>query len=56
MFEYVSYFFLLPLFPYAVSVESTGILPPDMLVSEAINVLLAKCQKFINELDSTDME
>lgn len=39
-----------------VSVESTGILPPDMLVSEAINVLLAKCQRFINELDATDME
>ncbi|XP_062375973.1 DNA-directed RNA polymerases I and III subunit RPAC1 [Sardina pilchardus] len=38
------------------SVESTGILPPDVLVSEAINVLLAKCQRFINELDSTDME
>ncbi|KAL2082966.1 hypothetical protein ACEWY4_020739 [Coilia grayii] len=38
------------------SVESTGILPPDMLVSEAINVLLAKCQRFINELDSTDMD
>ncbi|XP_063047081.1 DNA-directed RNA polymerases I and III subunit RPAC1 [Engraulis encrasicolus] len=38
------------------SVESTGILPPDMLVSEAINVLLAKCQRFINELDATDME
>ncbi|XP_066535874.1 DNA-directed RNA polymerases I and III subunit RPAC1 [Hoplias malabaricus] len=38
------------------SVESTGILPPDVLVSEAINVLIAKCQKFITELDSTDME
>ncbi|KAG5266644.1 hypothetical protein AALO_G00234540 [Alosa alosa] len=38
------------------SVESTGILPPDVLVSESMNVLLAKCQRFINELDSTDME
>ncbi|XP_031435300.1 DNA-directed RNA polymerases I and III subunit RPAC1 [Clupea harengus] len=38
------------------SVESTGILPPDVLVSEAINVLLAKSQRFINELDSTGME
>uniref|UniRef100_A0A3B4BQL6 DNA-directed RNA polymerases I and III subunit RPAC1 n=1 Tax=Pygocentrus nattereri TaxID=42514 RepID=A0A3B4BQL6_PYGNA len=38
------------------SVESTGILPPDVLVSEAINVLIAKCQKFLNEIDSTEME
>ncbi|KAF7710415.1 DNA-directed RNA polymerases I and III subunit RPAC1 isoform X1 [Silurus meridionalis] len=39
------------------SVESTGILPPDVLVSEAINVLTAKCQRFLSELDSvTEME
>ncbi|XP_028844427.1 DNA-directed RNA polymerases I and III subunit RPAC1 [Denticeps clupeoides] len=38
------------------SVESTGILPPDVLVTEAISVLVAKCQKFLNELDSTEME
>lgn len=41
----------------SVSVESTGILPPDVLVTEAINVLIAKCQKFLTELDSvTEME
>ncbi|KAI1894409.1 hypothetical protein AGOR_G00115510 [Albula goreensis] len=38
------------------SVESTGILAPDVLVSEAIKVLMAKCQKFLNELDSVEME
>lgn len=40
----------------SVSVESTGILPPQVLVSEAINVLIAKCQKFLTALDATDME
>ncbi|XP_030011766.1 DNA-directed RNA polymerases I and III subunit RPAC1 [Sphaeramia orbicularis] len=38
------------------TVESTGILPPEILVSEAIKVLMAKCQRFLNELDSTDTE
>ncbi|XP_049457199.1 DNA-directed RNA polymerases I and III subunit RPAC1 isoform X1 [Epinephelus fuscoguttatus] len=38
------------------TVESTGILPPDVLVTEAVKVLMAKCQRFLNELDSTDME
>lgn len=38
------------------TVESTGILPPDVLVTEAIKVLMAKCQRFLNELDNTDME
>lgn len=40
----------------AVSVESTGILPPDVLVSEAIKILMGKCQRFLNELDSVPME
>lgn len=40
----------------AVSVESTGILPPDVLVSEAIKILMGKCQRFLNELDSVSME
>lgn len=40
----------------SVSVESTGILPPEVLVSEAINVLIAKCQKFLTALDTTNME
>ncbi|XP_058507534.1 DNA-directed RNA polymerases I and III subunit RPAC1 [Solea solea] len=38
------------------TVESTGILPPDVLVTEAIKVLMSKCQRFLSELDSTDME
>ncbi|XP_032397910.1 DNA-directed RNA polymerases I and III subunit RPAC1 [Etheostoma spectabile] len=38
------------------TVESTGILAPDVLVTEAIKVLMTKCQRFLNELDSTDME
>ncbi|XP_056617485.1 DNA-directed RNA polymerases I and III subunit RPAC1 [Triplophysa dalaica] len=38
------------------SVESTGILPPEVLVSEAINVLIAKCHKFLAALDSTDTD
>lgn len=42
--------------PCAVSVESTGILPPDVLVSEAIKILMGKCQRFLNELDSVSME
>ncbi|KAL6079664.1 DNA-directed RNA polymerases I and III subunit RPAC1 [Balamuthia mandrillaris] len=33
------------------SVESTGILPPDVLVKEAITVLISKCQTLIAELD-----
>ena len=32
-------------------VESTGALPPDTLVQEAINVLKAKCHMFQNTLD-----
>ncbi|XP_044304400.1 DNA-directed RNA polymerases I and III subunit RPAC1 [Varanus komodoensis] len=37
---------------YIFSVESTGILPPDVLVSEAIKVLMGKCQHFLEELKS----
>uniref|UniRef100_A0A3Q2QK30 DNA-directed RNA polymerases I and III subunit RPAC1 n=1 Tax=Fundulus heteroclitus TaxID=8078 RepID=A0A3Q2QK30_FUNHE len=38
------------------TVESTGILPPDVLVTEAIQVLMAKCQSFLSEMNSVDME
>ncbi|CAL1577730.1 unnamed protein product [Knipowitschia caucasica] len=38
------------------TVESTGILPPDVLVTEAIKVLMSKCQRFLSELDSTEMD
>ncbi|XP_007896446.1 DNA-directed RNA polymerases I and III subunit RPAC1 isoform X2 [Callorhinchus milii] len=40
---------------YIFSVESTGILPPTVLVSEAIKVLMTKCQRFLNELDAVQM-
>jgi len=33
------------------SVESTGVLPPDVLVAEAIGVLRAKCDAFLQELE-----
>lgn len=35
------------------SVESTGILAPDTLVSEAIKVMMGKCQRFLNELEES---
>uniref|UniRef100_A0A3Q2CGY6 RNA polymerase I and III subunit C n=1 Tax=Cyprinodon variegatus TaxID=28743 RepID=A0A3Q2CGY6_CYPVA len=38
------------------TVESTGILPPDVLVTEAIKVLMGKCQSFLNEMNTVDME
>ncbi|XP_032818725.2 DNA-directed RNA polymerases I and III subunit RPAC1 isoform X1 [Petromyzon marinus] len=36
------------------SVESTGALPPSVLVCEAIKVLMEKCRKYLNELDSKE--
>ncbi|OXB65426.1 hypothetical protein ASZ78_005053 [Callipepla squamata] len=41
---------------YIFTVESTGILPPDVLVTEAIKILMGKCQRFLNELDTVPME
>lgn len=41
---------------FPVSVESTGVLPPDVLVSEAIKVLMGKCQRFLDELDAVQMD
>lgn len=34
-------------------VESTGALAPDILVSEAIKVLIGKCRHFLQEIDDT---
>uniref|UniRef100_A0A3P9KBI5 DNA-directed RNA polymerases I and III subunit RPAC1 n=1 Tax=Oryzias latipes TaxID=8090 RepID=A0A3P9KBI5_ORYLA len=34
------------------TIESTGILPADVLMQEAIKVLMAKCQMLLNELSS----
>ncbi|ESO06950.1 hypothetical protein HELRODRAFT_77058 [Helobdella robusta] len=33
------------------SVESTGVMPPEVLVSEAIKVLMKKCKHFLKEID-----
>ncbi|XP_078255082.1 DNA-directed RNA polymerases I and III subunit RPAC1 isoform X3 [Rhinoraja longicauda] len=41
---------------YIFSVESTGILPPDVLVSEALKVLITKCRRFLNELDAVQVD
>ncbi|XP_029376999.1 DNA-directed RNA polymerases I and III subunit RPAC1 isoform X2 [Echeneis naucrates] len=38
------------------TVDSTGVLPPDVLFAEAIKVLMAKCRRFLNEQDSSEME
>lgn len=37
---------------FSVTVESTGALSPDVLVSEAIKILFDKCKHFIAELDA----
>ncbi|KAF3831569.1 hypothetical protein GH733_000381 [Mirounga leonina] len=39
-----------------VSVESTGVLPAAVLVSEAIKVLMGKCRRFLDELDAVQMD
>ncbi|XP_053568732.1 DNA-directed RNA polymerases I and III subunit RPAC1 isoform X2 [Bombina bombina] len=41
---------------YIFSIESTGILPPDVLLSEAIKVLMGKCRRFMDELDAVQMD
>ncbi len=42
---------IVPVCFFAVSVESTGALPPDVLVEEAVKVLMEKCEYFLNKLD-----
>jgi len=37
----------------SVSVESTGALPPEQLVEEAIKILHAKCQIYVDQLQQT---
>ncbi|XP_033126535.1 DNA-directed RNA polymerases I and III subunit RPAC1-like, partial [Anneissia japonica] len=39
---------------YIFSVETTGALPPNVLVSEAVKVLMSKCKQFLSELDNVD--
>uniref|UniRef100_A0A2R5LKD1 DNA-directed RNA polymerases I and III subunit RPAC1 n=1 Tax=Ornithodoros turicata TaxID=34597 RepID=A0A2R5LKD1_9ACAR len=36
------------------SVESTGALPPNVLVTEAIKVLMGKCQLFLGEIEQVE--
>ncbi|KAH3873133.1 DNA-directed RNA polymerases I and III subunit RPAC1-like isoform X2 [Dreissena polymorpha] len=36
------------------TVESTGILPPEVLVSQAIQILMTKCREITRELDETE--
>ncbi|XP_072266149.1 DNA-directed RNA polymerases I and III subunit RPAC1 [Pyxicephalus adspersus] len=38
------------------SVESTGILAPDVLMKEAIMVLMGKCRRFLDELEAVQMD
>ncbi|XP_056410592.1 DNA-directed RNA polymerases I and III subunit RPAC1 [Hyla sarda] len=38
------------------SIESTGILAPDTLLREAIKVLMGKCRRFLDELDTANMD
>ncbi len=38
----------------AVSIESTGALAADVLFSEAVRVLMAKCAHFRSELDDAE--
>lgn len=37
------------------SIESTGALPPDILVKEAIKVLMSKCRIFVTALEQLDV-
>lgn len=37
---------------FTVSVESTGALAPDVLVIEAVKIMMGKCSHFMNELDN----
>ena len=39
-------------FVCAVSIESTGALQPDVLMTEAIKVLMGKCRRFTEEVDA----
>ncbi|XP_053314941.1 DNA-directed RNA polymerases I and III subunit RPAC1 [Spea bombifrons] len=41
---------------YIFTIESTGILAPDTLLSEAIKVLMGKCRRFLDELDASQMD
>lgn len=38
------------------SIESTGILAPDVLMKEAIMGLMGKCRRFLDELDAAQMD
>ncbi len=56
IYIYDGYFKLFTIFVcfVSVSVESTGALAPDVLVSEAIKVLMGKCRALLQELQVND--
>jgi DNA-directed RNA polymerase I and III subunit RPAC1 len=41
---------------FTVSIESTGILPPNVLFEEAVKVFMAKCQTVLTELDNLNTQ
>lgn len=43
------FIFFIP-FLYAVKIESTGALPPEVLFTEAVKILEDKCERLIAEL------
>ena len=43
-------------FLIAVSIESTGALPPNVLMTEAVKILQGKCRHFLQELDDRTMD
>lgn len=42
------------LYLVSVSVESTGALTPDVLVKEAVQVLMKKCRSFLSEISESE--
>ena len=46
----ISFNVFLLIYLFSVSVESTGALPPEILVEEAIKILHSKCQIHIQQM------
>jgi hypothetical protein len=44
-----------PLVFFSDSVESTGAIPPEVLVAHAVRLLEKKCDDFLLEMDGSDM-
>ena len=56
--QFTSYYIIILnyIFLFSDSVESTGALSPDILVTEAVKVLQAKCRHFQNELHEAEAD